>query len=223
MRVETNVPSGARGLRAAAFRALAGGHLTEAVRAFEGYLRLNPSDAYVMFRLADCENDQGNLAAAEHWYDKFLELEPESIEAKENLALIWAERRGDHDRAIRALEELQPELRDAGMDDFLHLDLAWVHHLAGRRDKALGHLHEAVGLGILKSLQEIEDMRGDTGFADVYYIAEAHYRFAAVSLDAGEDRDRTLFHLRQAIRLSPESVYARDAQTLLAQLDQETG
>jgi len=207
-----------RRLKNEAMSEASAGRLRQAVPLLREYVRRNPRDAEAMYRLADSEAHLGNSDEAERWYRDLLGLLPDHAEAKEGLALAMAERRlADVASAVRLIEEIRPDYRRMGLDDFICLDLAWVHHLGGDNDTARRHLDQAREHGIVESLAEVDRYYGGIEFS------EAHYRLGILLAILGEDREKAAHHLRRGLDLSPESTYAREAVRLLAEHGEKDG
>ena len=120
----------------AAISAAQQGRLKDAVSSFQEHLGANPTDWDAWSGLGECQQALGELNAAEHAFQRSLELNPESIESSEGLALIYAERDHDWGRALSILDEQLKKATEAGVPDFVEISLAWVHHLKGDDGKA---------------------------------------------------------------------------------------
>jgi tetratricopeptide (TPR) repeat protein len=181
------------------------GRLTDAVAAFEELVEVAPTDWEAWCGLGECHYALGDLSAAEHGFDRCLELNPDSVEAGEGAALIWAERDGDYPRSLRVLEELLEITTDAGVPEYAQLSIAWVHYLRGDLGQARRCFDEALEQ---MSRWEGMDVELDAPFAEV------EYRIGVLSHSLRSDPALALEHLQRAARLSPESIFAQKAREL---------
>ncbi len=192
--------------RGAAVAAMQAGRLRQAAAAFESYLTANPADWEAWGYLGDCRHDLGELDDAERALNRSLALNAECIETRETLALIYAERDRAWDRCFPMLEQCLAQAKEAGAPECIHLSLAWCYHLRGEEAAAQRHFDEALGPAVA------EDTEKDAVVAAVEYYTGVLYH--ALRQDDG----RALAYLREAVRLSPESIYARRAQELIGRL-----
>jgi tetratricopeptide (TPR) repeat protein len=83
------------------------GRLDEARFALRDHLKQNPSDANAWSLLADCERKRSNWAQAVVAYDKLVALSEgeRANRARFKAALIIQDRLGDHEGAVKALEQ----------------------------------------------------------------------------------------------------------------------
>ncbi len=198
----------ARRLLGRSLVALQEGRLVEAAAGFREYVALQPQSWAAWCSLGECQQALGLLPESEHSFQRCLALNPQSVEAKQGLALIYGERDGDWARCQELLEECLQKTHRAGVPEVAHLDLAWASYLREDKDRAKHHFAQALG-GYVDS----GDVEESPDFAAVEYrVGVLHH-----ALHADADRART--HLRQAIRLSPESIYARRARELMEQLE----
>jgi len=189
----------------AAISAAQQGKLRHAVSAFEKYLETNPMDWAAWSGLGECQQALGELNAAEYGFRRSLQLNPESVQSGEGLAVIYGERDHDWGRSLGILGEQLKKAREAGVPGFVEISLAWVYHLKGDNDKAAEHFERA-----LRDINREEiGVQEDAQFAGVEYRLGVLHR--ALKSDTGSARE----HLQKAIRLSPESAYARQAQQLI--------
>jgi len=195
-----------RGIARRAIGAMQQGRLREAVDAFEKLVEVRPRDWQAWCGLGECDAALGDLNAAEHAFRRCLELDPESVEAKEGLALTYGERDRDWQRCLDMLEGVLPIGVDAGVAEFMQIDIAWVHHLRGDAVEAAEHFDSALG--------EIEAWESK-GVEEDAQFAATEYRVGALYYALRSDAPRAVEHLRKAARLSPESVYAREARQLM--------
>ncbi len=195
-----------RKLRSAATEAMRQGRLREAAAAFARYLEVRPADWEAWGYLGDCHYDLGEPDPAERALRRSLELNPQGEEARETLALLAGERDGAWEVCLSMLEECLRQTSDAGIPEFTELSLAWAHYLQHDEAKAREHFDRAVG-GV-----EAEEAERDAVMAPV------EYRVGVLYHALRHDDARALVHLREVVRLSPESIFARRAQELIGGL-----
>jgi tetratricopeptide (TPR) repeat protein len=189
-----------------AVSAVQGGRLKEAQAAFEDVVESRPRDWQAWCSLGECRADLGDSNGAENAFRECLDLNPESVEAREGLALVYAERYRDWLHALRTLEELLDMTREAGAPELIEVRIAWVHHLAGNSQSAEQHFAAA-----LAGMREWEQV----GVKEDAQFASTNYRLGALYHALRSDVPHALEHLGKAIELSPESVHAREAQRLM--------
>lgn len=198
-----------RGARSALARGVAAegeGRLKAAVATFQEYLATKPKDWEALCSLGECQQDLGDLGSAEQSFRRCLEVNPESVEAAEGLALLWAERDKDYSRAISALEQPLSKVGEAGGGELVENSLAWVNYLKGDRQEAERHF--AAFVAGAKGWREL-------GVEEDAQFAGLEYRAGALHLALKSDREQAREHLARAIQLSPQSVYAGQARGLL--------
>jgi tetratricopeptide (TPR) repeat protein len=192
--------------RGAAVAAMQAGRLREAAAAFESYLSANGADWEAWGYLGDCQYDLGEPDAAERALARSLQLNAECADTQETLALIYAERDRAWGRCFPMLEQCLAKTKQAGAPECTELSLAWCHHLRGDHDAAQQHFARALGAAVEEEAEKDAVVAGLEYHTGVLYHALQH------------DDARALAHLREAIRLSPESIYARRAQELIGRL-----
>ena len=197
---------GRRRQREAATAAMLQGRLREAATAFRDYLHTSPRDWEAWGYLGDCHFDLGEPEAAEQALLRSLELNPECVETRETLALLYGERDGAWDRCLSMLDRCLAQTTRAGVPELTELSLAWAYHLQGDEAAAREHFGRAVGGATA------EDIEKDA------VLAPLEYRTGVLYHALRDDDTRALAHLREVARLSPESSYAHRAQELIGRL-----
>jgi tetratricopeptide (TPR) repeat protein len=198
-----------RGIRKRAIDALRHGRLGEATAAFEEAVSIAESDWQAWCSLGECHHALGQFDAAQRAFERCLELNPVSVEAKEGRALLYGERDHNWPRCLVELAELLTIATEAGVPEFTELNIAWAHSMQGDLAKAEGYFDAA--LGHMSRWQEIGVER-DAEFS------ETEYRIGALYHSLKSDRDQALRHLRRAVELSPESIFARDAKARIEEI-----
>lgn len=200
-----------RGIRKRAVDALQHGRLGEATAAFEEAVSTAQGDWQAWCSLGECHYALGQFDAAQRAFDRCLELNPESVEAKEGRALLYGERDSNWPRCLALLEEILTVTTEAGVAEFTELNIAWAHYMRGDSAKAQQYFDAA--LDHMSGWEEI-GVELDAQFA------ETEYRIGMLYHSLKSNRDQALRHLRRAVELSPESIFARDAK---ARIEEITG
>ncbi len=198
----------ARATAAKALNAAQQGRLGEATALIEDVVESRPNDWAMWCTLGECRAAVGDPNGADHAFTRCLDLNQESVEAKEGMALIWAERDHNWQRSITALQETLAVTTEVGIAELTQLELAWVYYLSGDRTTAASYFDLAAGKLASPDSQEVEDAQ----------FAECEYQQGVLYHELRNDSAAALEHLRLAINLSPESVYAKQAHTLLVKL-----
>lgn len=176
-----------------------------------------PTDPNPHLALGTYHYASGNLAAAEHSFERALALSARSPEAYNNLGLIYA-RQGQHEQAVAAYQNalaLEPGV--AATEHNLAASLQALH----RYSEAVGHYQSALALGEPQSslllnmaLAYYEMRQPDEAEAAARQalnlnpdLAPAYTLLGAIALDARE-AERALPYLHRAIELDGESAEA---------------
>ena len=174
------------------------GRLREAEARLQEYLGLRPRDWEAWVYARGVQQSLGEVQESEQSFRRCLELNPESVEAKEGLALIYGERDGDWGRCLAVLEECLKETTEAGVPECM--SSVWRGRTIGG---AIGPGERALrgpALGVYLDVEGIEESAE---------LAGAECGIGIIQQALHHDAERARQHLCQAMRLSPESVYAR--------------
>jgi tetratricopeptide (TPR) repeat protein len=128
------------------------GRTPEAVEAYARALALNPEHHDALYYLGNMEFDRGNLAAAEHAWQRLIAIEPTSARAHVQLGILYF--------CVGEDEPLQPDRATAEF----------------RRAAAINREET----GPLLSLGEIALVQGDTGNAQYYFDAVIGSNYSSV-------------------------------------------
>ncbi len=120
----------------AAITAMKEGRLRDAVTGFTQYLEGSPNDWQAWEGLGECHVALGNNSAAEQACNRSLELNPVGVEAKQCLALLYADRQ-QWDSCFHFLDEAWEQVKD-DFPQFLEIDYAWCYHLKGDEARGAG-------------------------------------------------------------------------------------
>jgi tetratricopeptide (TPR) repeat protein len=198
-----------RGIRKRAIDALQHGRLGEATAAFKEVVSTAQGDWQAWCTLGECQYALGQFDAAQRAFDRCLELNPESVEAAAGRALVWAERDRAWARSINELERILRLTAEAGVPELTELSIAWVYHLQGDTARATDYFDRALDN---MSGWESLGLDPDAQFADI------EYRIGVLYHSLKSNLDQALEHLRRAAELSPESIFAREAQTRIEEI-----
>jgi tetratricopeptide (TPR) repeat protein len=216
---------------AAAYRGL--GDDEAALAGFEHYLKIDPKDAWVRYRIGEIWLDRGDLQRAEEQFQAALSVDDKVAPAKNALGVI-AFKRGDLDGAERLAREalaLRSDVRLAHYNlaliaeqrgDIRAAEREYVEELKAHPEayKAaynLSRLYEDVGdregqIGALK--QAIE---GNPRFV------EGHMFLAKAYLDSGQKLDEALRLAQKGLELGPTAEFAALGHYVLADIYSRQG
>ena len=209
------------------------GRVALGIREMRHALALNDQDPMTHLWLGQAYLLKGKMDEALEHSERGVELEPDNHEGRLNLSAIYI-RVGDYNKAIAEAELLVDDPTFSTPWRAL-TNLGWAELKQGQLVPARKSLEEALeyrenywpallNLGILEQadhdpvgslryLQEVLDL--DIGPGPQ---SEVHYRMAEAYVALGH-RERALFHLQEAIELSPHGRWGRQSREYLLVLN----
>ena len=114
-----------------------------AINAFNNVLDLSPKSGISYFHIAQLQEKRGDWREAQNAYEKSLELDPDNVVAKNNLAWSYAEHDGNIDVALRLAQEANRAKPD---DPEICDTLGWIYMKKNTLGDAIQVLRKSVAL-----------------------------------------------------------------------------
>jgi tetratricopeptide (TPR) repeat protein len=199
-----------------------GGQVDEAIRIYEGVLRVRPDFVEAHNNLGAALEQAGRVPEAEEHYEAALRLKPDYVHAYNNLGNILL----NAGRASEAIGYYQQVVRLRPDSAKARYNLGVVLTQAGRKQEAIGCYEEALRLKpdyaeAHNNLGNILAGASQAADAIKHYeealrinpdLAEAHYNLA-IALEGEGKVNEAIQHCEEALRIKPDFV---EAQTKLA-------
>ncbi|MDM8549948.1 tetratricopeptide repeat protein [Desulfobacterales bacterium HSG2] len=151
--------------------------------------------ADVFYEIAVTYDDWKKYEQAIEWYEKFLEIRPDSIEdALYNIATIYSEELKKYEKGAEYYKKYI-EIRQDDPDAFFHLGLC--HEKSGQSEDALRDYREALDLQIKSDIER-------SGFSEIYQKSE-DYQFKTDTTS----NEKIIQYARAILNIAPH-----DAETL---------
>jgi tetratricopeptide (TPR) repeat protein len=166
----------------------------EALEVFNKVVQTSPKPAIAYFYIAQLEDRRGNWKASQAAYQKSLELDPDNVIAKNNLAWSYSEHGGNIDVALRLAQEANQSRPD---DPEVCDTLGWIYIKKNTPGAAIQSLKRSVAL--------------------MPKNPEYQYHLGVAYLRAG-DHAKARESLQAAVYLGPNATFTQDAKDMLSSL-----
>lgn len=174
---------------------LARNDVAGAQQAYADGVKQLPDNEMLVYSMAALDERQGAFDRAIGRYEEFMKRRPDSVMAKNNLAMLLVNHRSDQGSLDRARDLV---LTLAGSSEPAYLDtVGWVHYRRGEVDQALTTLESA-----LKKVPAAPQIN--------YHLGMAHYTKG--------NRESALSHLEQALAAKAEFQGIEEARATLNKL-----
>lgn len=173
---------------------MSGGDQKSAAASLQSAAEHSPKDPKPLFILGMVQEQQGDFAVARASYEKALSVDPKFSLALNNVAVLYAEKFNELDKAADAAQKARDLMpNEAHVAD----TLGWILYKKGQYARAAALLDE--------SAEKLPDQ------------AEIRYHLGAVQYALG-DEDAARTSLQRAIELEPSAAWAPEAKKRLAVL-----
>ena len=185
----------------------------EAAGILEKYLTEAPEDWVALFDLARCYIHLGDWETALRLFNKALEINPESVETRSEIASILAEHVKDFDKADSHMAAIQEQMQSETdlwqvVQPIFIFQQAWIHLKKGDTTTALDYFNQSAGV----YFRDIEREEIDEIFANVHYQMGIFYQLKNNPTAAKSSFQKAI------ASAGPQSIFTQQAEKKLEEL-----
>lgn len=113
----------------------------EGLKTFGEAIKVDPTDASLLYKVAAVAGDMGFTAQAEQYFRQYIQLRPQDAQGYNALGYMWADRNVNLMQADALLQKAMQ--LSGGMDSFILDSIGWLRYRQGKLDEAEMYLRKS--------------------------------------------------------------------------------